>query len=64
MSMIIIKNNNNGSDDIINTILIDKWVVKCKENIEGAWQKKNIDLGYVDYFDRFIWGYYGYNTYW
>jgi len=49
--IIIINNDNNGSDDVTNTILINKWVVECKENMAGARQKKNIDLCYVDYFD-------------
>jgi hypothetical protein len=49
--IIIINNDNNGSDDVTNIILINKWVVECKENMAGARQKKNIDLCYVDYFD-------------
>ena len=49
--IIIINNDNNGNDYVINTILINKWVVEYKENMEGARQKKNIDLCYVDYFD-------------
>jgi hypothetical protein len=32
----IINNNINGSDDIINDVLVYKLEVKCKENIKGA----------------------------
>ena len=47
----IICNDNNGSDDIINGVLIDNLQIEYKENIEDTQQKKNIDLNYIDSFD-------------
>ena len=32
----IINNNNNGIDDMINSVLVDKVEFKCKENMESA----------------------------
>jgi len=37
----IINNNNNSNYDIINSILVDKIKVECKENMKGA-QEKNL----------------------
>jgi hypothetical protein len=36
----IICNDNNGSDDIINGVLIDNLQIEYKENIEDTQQKK------------------------
>jgi hypothetical protein len=46
----IIYNDNNGSDDIINGVLIDNLQIECKENTEDT-QQKIIDLNYIDSFD-------------
>jgi hypothetical protein len=42
-------NNDNG--DIIHNVLIHKLKVECKDNKEGAKQKNNIYLGYVNHFE-------------
>jgi hypothetical protein len=47
----IICNDNNGSDDIINGVLIDNLQIEYKENIEDTQQQKIIDLNYIDSFD-------------
>lgn len=46
-----IDNYSNGSDNVIDDILVNKLEIKCKENMECTQQKKFIDFGYVNPFD-------------